>query len=72
MEYMIELHNVPHELALYVEELKLYGDVTHHNDSYPVYVWMDSLWDKDILETSFGVKKVYPKRKEPDEPAWLK
>lgn len=62
MKYMIELHNVPHEIYMYVEEVKLFGDVTRHDEKFPTYVWIDSEWEKDILETIMGVKKVWPKR----------
>lgn len=68
--YMIELHNVPHELELFVSELSLYGEITYQNPRYPTFVWMESFWDKDILESSLGVKTVRPKREE-TEPAWL-
>ncbi|RPK20101.1 MULTISPECIES: hypothetical protein [Paenibacillus] len=72
MEYMVELHNVPHEIPTYISELMLYGDITYQVERYPVYVWMESMWDLDILSSSLGVKKVHQKRKEPDEPAWLR
>lgn len=59
MKYLIELHDVPHELILYVEELKLYGEVTHHRKTF---VWLESFWEIDILQSVMGVKQVYPKR----------
>jgi hypothetical protein len=61
-KYMIEFHNVPHELSLYFEEIKVYGEVFYYNERYPMYIWIESFWEKDILESAFGVKKVYPKR----------
>lgn len=62
MKYMLELHNVPHEITMYVEEIKLYGEVMRHTERYPQYVWIDSPWDKDIIETIMGVKQVWAKR----------
>lgn len=62
MQYFIELHNVPHEIALYVAELKLFVSVEHYNERYPTYLWVETEWDKDILESLLGVKKVNPKR----------
>jgi hypothetical protein len=61
-QYLIELHNVPHEVVLYFEELKHYGQVTNRSERYPTFIWMESFWDIDILQSAMGVKKVYPKR----------
>jgi hypothetical protein len=57
--YMIELHNVPHELQLYIEEIKMYGNIQYNSSRY---VWLETMWDEDILKNALGVKKVYPKR----------
>jgi hypothetical protein len=61
-QYLIEFHNVPHELRLYLEEIKVYGEIRHTTDKMPQYVWLESFWDLDIVEGAMGVKKVYPKR----------
>lgn len=57
--YMIELHHVVHEVSMYLADLEMYGDITHYNERYPVYVWIESLWDKDIIESVYGIKKVW-------------
>jgi hypothetical protein len=59
---MIVFHNVPHELALYKSELSLFGEIFDAPESLPTHIWIESDWDKDILESIMGVKKVYPKR----------
>lgn len=61
-EYFIVLHNVPHEIQLYIEELKEYGEITHRSERYPTQVWLSSYWDMDIIQSAMGVKQVYPKR----------
>lgn len=58
MKYMIELHYVAAELELYAEELKQYGLLIHRSDRYPAVLWLESEWDKEILEQVYGVKKV--------------
>ena len=59
-EYLIELHNVPHEVAMYVEELKLYAEIKRYSERFPLWVWVESPWEQDILETIYGIKKVKP------------
>jgi hypothetical protein len=59
-DYLIELHNVPHEVALYVEELKMYGDIKRYSERFPLWIWLESPWEKDILEKAMGVKQVKP------------
>jgi hypothetical protein len=56
--YMIELYNVSHEIAMYLEDLKDYGEITHYTERYPTMVWLESMWDKDVLKTIYGVKIV--------------
>lgn len=58
MKYLIEFHNVPHEIALYVEEIKIYGEVVLYQERYPMYLYLESPWDKEILEEQLGVKQV--------------
>jgi hypothetical protein len=62
MDYLIQLHNVPHEIQFYVEELRPYGEITRHVASLPLFVYISSEWDKDILENATGVKKVWEKK----------
>lgn len=59
-KYLVELHNVPHEIALYVEELKMYADVKRHSERFPLWIWVESPWEQDILENIMGVKQVRP------------
>lgn len=61
-QYLVELHNVPHELTLYRSELSQYGTITYCTDYMPTYVWVDSPWDIDVIMDYFGVKKVHLKR----------
>lgn len=64
MKYMIELQNVPSEIYFYIAEMKDFGEVVMHPESLPTFVWLESEWEKDILEGLYGVKKVYePKYK---------
>lgn len=58
-KYMIELHLVPHEIAMYLGEIEMYGEITHYNEHYPTYVWIEAPWDKDIIERIYGIKKVW-------------
>ncbi|MNS83625.1 hypothetical protein D3C71_901050 [compost metagenome] len=58
MKYMVILHNVPHEIFIYLEELKVYGEIVHHKEKYPTIVYIESLWDKEIIASVFGVKEV--------------
>lgn len=58
MTYMIEVHNVQHEIYMYIEELKLYGDIVHHSELFPTYIWLESDWEHDILKELYGVKSV--------------
>lgn len=62
MEYLIELHNVPFEIPMYVADLTAYGEITRHGEWFPIYVWLTSPWEQDIIEVVFGVKKVWPRR----------
>jgi hypothetical protein len=55
---MIELHPVPHELYMYIEELKFYGTIDRHCERYPTVLWLNSNWEPDILSGVMGVKKV--------------
>lgn len=61
-KYLIMLHNVPHEIQMYVEEIKMHGDILYHSQRYPTNIWLESYWEQGILEEVIGVKKVYPKR----------
>lgn len=57
--FMIELHLVVHEITMYLADLELYGDITHYNERYPVFVWIETPWDKDIIEGINGIKTVW-------------
>jgi hypothetical protein len=62
MKYLIELHNVPHEIAMYVAEIEMFGEITQYKESFPLFVWVDSEWETDILSEIMGVRKVWPKK----------
>lgn len=55
---MVILHNVPHEIFLYLEELRVYGEIVHHKEKYSTIVYLESPWDKEIISSVFGVKEV--------------
>lgn len=58
-KYMIELHLVMHEMTMFLADIEMYGEITHYNERLPTYVWIESPWDQDIIETIHGIKKVY-------------
>ena len=58
MRYMIILHNVHHELRMYIEDLKPFAEKIEYLPKMGNVVFMESEWEKDILECLIGVKEV--------------